>query len=352
MASNDSAISDSALFILVVGASMTIWLMPYIAQIQYTILDTYASLVNWMDALLAAILAFPGWVEVAVPAAIATAISILISLAILAFEIILALWVLGAIFVYAANYCDKAYRAKLKREGKEHPQDRAERLAREEEAREEERRRIRVEAAQAAERDRNRREKREARRREAAERAEQREMERREQAEREWAEMKRKREEKMQHEYHLDSDLWPQEQEKLATSGYEKVKISPYGDTGASWYWVKKSDRESPAHSFFVYLIRDLVKKHIKDDINLDRWHGADVVFDWNGLAYAIDIETGSILERNPEYLTQRYAKYRKYYNAVYILVTNKALKKNYAKYGTVITRATMKKAVERIFEE
>jgi len=326
--------------------------MPYITQIQYTILDTYASLVNWMDALLAAILAFPGWLAVAVPAAIATAIPILISWAILAFEIILALWILGAIFVYAANYCDKAYRAKLKREGKEHPEDRAKRLAREEVAREAQRRQMRAEVAQAAEQERNRREKREECRREAAEKAERREMERREQAEIEWAETKRKREEKMQHEYHLDSDLWQQEREKLAANGYEKVKISPYGDTGASWYWVKKRDKESPVHSFFVYLVRDMVEKQLGDKIDLDRWHGADVVFDWNGLAYAIDIETGSILERNPEYLAQRYAKYRKYYNAVYILVTNKALKKNYSKYGTVITRATMKKAVERIFEE
>jgi hypothetical protein len=348
LAPTDSSISDSALLLLVISGVITIWLLPYLPQIQSDISDFRASLEAWVDALNIAIQGFPGWAQMNIQSLTPK----LIGWAILAFEIILSLGALYFILARVSDYCDKEYRKKLEREGKEHPQDRERRLAREDRDREYERRRKREEAERVEEQKKIERKEREERWHEDAIRAKQEEKERQEQARMEMEQVKREREEELKHEYHLDKDVLPQERKKMEEDGYERVKISPYGDTGASWYWVKKRDRESSIHSFFVYLIRDMVKKKLKDDIDLDRWHGADVVFDWNGMAYAFDVETGSIQERNPTYLAQRYVKYRKYYNKVFIFVTNKSLKKVYAQYGTVITRAMLKKAIERLFEE
>lgn len=344
MAPTDSSMSDSALLLLVVSGAITIWLLPYLSQIQSDISDFQTSVGALIDGISIAIQEFPSWAQMTIQAMAPK----LIGWAIFAFEIILVLGVLYLII----DLCDKEFRKKLAREGKEHPDDRERRLAHERQWEEFGRLHKQIEVEEAEKQKQWEKERKEMQWKEDALLAKQMEKERQEQARIELERMKRKREEELKREYHLDKDVMPQERRKLQEGGYERVKIAPYGDTGASWYLVKKRERESPIHSFFVYLIRDLVKKRLKDDIDLDRWHGADVVFDWNGLAYAFDVETGSIQERNPAYLVQRYVKYRKHYNKVFIFVTNKSLKKVYAQYGVVITRATLKKSIERLFEE
>jgi len=112
---------------------------------------------------------------------------------------------------------------------------------------------------------------------------------------------------------------------------------------------VRKRYNESKEHAFFCFLIRDLIRAHDTTAfLNVNK--GADIEFFLDNKCYGIDIETGSILGRNPVYLARRYAEYRKWYAQCFIFVTKKKLKGAYAKYGHVLTRATVRKEIEGIF--
>lgn len=149
--------------------------------------------------------------------------------------------------------------------------------------------------------------------------------------------------------FYLERKLNHKEKEALFAQEYKRLKISPYGDSGASYYWVKTRYNESKEHAFFCYLIEKELRKYTKR-IELFVNSGPDVIARHTGKVYAFDVETGKNLIRKPEATKDKFERYAEEYYHSYIFVTNKSLKHKYRKMGTVITRSTFRKIISEIF--
>ena len=149
---------------------------------------------------------------------------------------------------------------------------------------------------------------------------------------------------------YLEKDLSKEKQETLLGKGYKRLKISPFGDSGAAYYWVKTRYNESKEHAFFCYLVEAELKKYVKK-VTLNVTGGPDVVFKHGNRTYCFDVETGENKARNPAYLKRKFANYKKQYAQSFILVTSKKLKYSYKKYGTVVTRNKFRETIADLFQ-
>lgn len=148
---------------------------------------------------------------------------------------------------------------------------------------------------------------------------------------------------------YLEKDLTADERDRLFAEGFKRLKISPFGRSGATYYWVDPRYNESKEHAFFCYLIEAEVRKHIQE-VKLNTSNGPDIEFEHDGKTYCFDVETGKNLERHKQFLFHKFTRYKLDYDESYILVTKKSLKKKYRKYGKVITRAQIKEIIKTIF--
>ena len=101
------------------------------------------------------------------------------------------------------------------------------------------------------------------------------------------------------------------QQEALFAKGYKRLKISPYGDSGASYYWVMARYNESKEHAFFCYLIEAELKKYGKR-VEMNVNNGPDIVFEHNRKKYCFDVETGKNYHRHPEALENKFHEIQK----------------------------------------
>lgn len=149
--------------------------------------------------------------------------------------------------------------------------------------------------------------------------------------------------------FYMEKKLNSKDMDTLLNQKFKRLKISPYGDTGAAYYWVKTRYNEGKEHAFFCYLVESELKKHIKK-VRLNVNNGPDVEFEYKKKKYCFDIETGKKLERSKVSVDWKYSKYQKEYDEIFILVTRKSLKYKYTKYGQVITRGKLKETISSIF--
>ena len=149
---------------------------------------------------------------------------------------------------------------------------------------------------------------------------------------------------------HLEKNLNKAQRDELLSRDYKRLKISPFGNSGAAFYWVQTNWHESKEHAFFVYLIESELKKHV-DDVHLDSFGSPDVEFGNKHYKYCFEIETGENLKRNAERMKRRFEELKENYSEVFVFVTNKKLKYKYSKFGTVVTRGTLRKIIAALFK-
>ena len=149
--------------------------------------------------------------------------------------------------------------------------------------------------------------------------------------------------------FYLEKTLPAKQQEALFAKGYNRLKISPYGDSGASYYWVMARYNESKEHAFFCYLIEAELKKYGKK-VEMNVNNGPDIVFEHERKKYCFDVETGKNYHRHPEALENKFMRYKKEHEISFILVTKKSMKYKYAKYGTVVTRGKLREILAKLF--
>jgi len=147
----------------------------------------------------------------------------------------------------------------------------------------------------------------------------------------------------------LEKGLSKKQRDELMSRDFKRLKISPFGDTGAAFYWVKTHWHESKEHAFFCNIIEAELKKYTKD-VQVNIFDSPDVQFGFRHHGYCFEIETGEILKRDVEYLARKFRQLEKDFAKVYILVTNKKLKYKYTKYGEVVTRGTLRKTIRQFF--
>ena len=148
---------------------------------------------------------------------------------------------------------------------------------------------------------------------------------------------------------HLSSSLTNRQRNELYTLGYNVIKISPFGTSGAAIYWVKTRHNESKEHAFFCYILEAELKKYT-DDIRMNATNGPDLVANWKGKQFCFDVETGKSLSRQPDWLESKFAYYQREYDGSFILVTKRELKYKYSHYGNVITRGKIKETLRQLF--
>ncbi len=171
-----------------------------------------------------------------------------------------------------------------------------------------------------------------------------------EQAELEEQEKYEKEKQLQEKKLYLESELTVEERETLFAHDYRRLKISPNGKSGSSFYWVLKRWNESKEHAFFCYLIQNKLQKRGRDVV-LHETDGPDVEFVWKWRKYCIEVETGSNLERNPDYVARKFEEKNDEFDECFVFVTKKKLKYPYSKYAKVVTRATLDQTLERIFK-
>jgi|GEM_PF-6613851 len=148
---------------------------------------------------------------------------------------------------------------------------------------------------------------------------------------------------------YLERELSKAQRENLLARGYKRLKTSAFGDSGASYYLVDKRWNEGALHAFFCYLIEDeLKKKGKKPELHIN--DGPDIVFEHKGHRYCFDVETGTNLARSREKVERKFGYYARDYYRSYIFVTKKKFKHKYRRYGIVVTRASLRKALSGIF--
>ncbi|MBI2444846.1 hypothetical protein HYV43_00475 [Candidatus Micrarchaeota archaeon] len=152
-------------------------------------------------------------------------------------------------------------------------------------------------------------------------------------------------------EVFLERDLSKRQRESLYSKGFRRMKISPYGDSGAAYYWIQKRFNESQEHAFFCYLIEKEVKNR-EGTPKLNVTDGPDIEFEHGGKKYAFEVETGSVLKRNPDYVQKKFEKLKEKYNRIFVFVTSFKLKYRYSKFAKVISRSTLRKTLNRIFHK
>ena len=157
------------------------------------------------------------------------------------------------------------------------------------------------------------------------------------------------REEEERENFYLEEGLSKDRKNELLARGYLRLKVSPYGKSGAAYYWVKPRYNEGAEHAFFCYLIEQELKAHIKD-VRLNVTGGPDVEFEHANKKYCFEVETSLNLPRNRDRIERRFKRYKDYYEKVFILVTRKKLRGKYSRLGTVITRSGLQKAVNELF--
>jgi hypothetical protein len=148
---------------------------------------------------------------------------------------------------------------------------------------------------------------------------------------------------------HLGSNLTFRQKEALFTKGYRALKISPFGTSGASYYWLKPRYNESLVHAFFCYLLEAELKRYGKV-IEMNVTNGPDLVVEHQNKHYCFDVETGKNLSRQPDWLEKKFAYYQKEYDKSFILVTKRTLKYKYSHYGVVITRGMIRETLRKLF--
>ena len=148
---------------------------------------------------------------------------------------------------------------------------------------------------------------------------------------------------------HLSSSLTNRQRNELYTLGYNVIKISPFGTSGAAIYWVKTRHNESKEHAFFCYILEAELRKYT-DDIRMNATNGPDLVVNWKGKQFCFDVETGKSLSRQPDWLESKFAFYQREYDRSFILITKRTLKYKYSHYGDVITRGKIKETLRQLF--
>ena len=163
-------------------------------------------------------------------------------------------------------------------------------------------------------------------------------------------EEQREKEKPLDKSVYLERELSKQQRSELEERDYKRLKISAFGDSGASYYLVKPRWNEGKEHAFFCFLIEaELKKRGKRAELHIN--DGPDVVFGHKGHRYCIDVETGTNIARSREKVERKFGYYARDYYRSYIFVTKKKLKYKYGRYGIVVTRATLKKVLKSIFD-
>lgn len=130
------------------------------------------------------------------------------------------------------------------------------------------------------------------------------------------------------------ADLSESEIEYLKKKGYKQYLFSGITSNKKEAYLIRTRPKESAQHIFLNYDIAAYVRK-FTDKVWTYKSVQPDIIFEINGVRYAIEIETGKVLTSNKKAIIKK----AKHLNANYphrwfFVVTNRNTASQYAEYG------------------
>lgn len=119
-----------------------------------------------------------------------------------------------------------------------------------------------------------------------------------------------------------------------------------------TYYLFKPFFRESARHGILVYE----VAKHLRTRVHkvseyLSR--NPDIVFEICGSMWAVEIETGKVLQRNKEQFYEKVFRLKRDYgDKWFFIITNRNTLKNYQPYGKTFTRRNLISKIDKIIRK
>ena len=164
---------------------------------------------------------------------------------------------------------------------------------------------------------------------------------------------------KLKKNYYLRNDLSKEQIDYLKSKGYKEERLCGFDKAGAQIYLIKKHNEsnESIEHYFMTKIIMDEVQKYTENVVEYSTF-GPDVMFqvptkgqdkpEW----YAIEVETGKTLKKNPSALDKKVRKNNslEHLNKWFFVVTDANLKNDYQKYAETLTRTEVKTKIKQLF--
>src|SRR3989339_1959548 len=150
---------------------------------------------------------------------------------------------------------------------------------------------------------------------------------------------------------HLSRELSEDDMKYLKEKGFIEIKYK--GIEGKfKRYFVKKYPNESPQHMIWVYEITNYLKK-FTDKVDTPRTSKADLIFEVEGKKYAIEVETGKLIEKDKSKIQKKVEYLKKDFgDNWFFFVTNLHLKKKYHKFGSTVDHRGIKRKFFALFKK
>ncbi len=134
--------------------------------------------------------------------------------------------------------------------------------------------------------------------------------------------------------YFKGSELSEEDKDFLLSKGFVKLRCNEFSGRGNPVYFLKPRDKETPEHLFLVRHTQEYLEKN-KITVTTPEKKDADVIFELNGITYAIEVETGTYPKSKPEEFENKIKQLNeKYKDNWMFLVTKVELISQYKKYN------------------
>jgi hypothetical protein len=128
-----------------------------------------------------------------------------------------------------------------------------------------------------------------------------------------------------------------------------RTRFNPFNNRKEE-YIFKKNDNESEQHFLVTRFIFNYLKKRI-ENVKTFETVKPDIVFEINSKKFAIEIETGKIINHNKANLITKIKTLNQEYEGWFFVVTNRNLVSKYRKYGKVMDTRYIKNQLDKFIE-
>jgi len=144
-------------------------------------------------------------------------------------------------------------------------------------------------------------------------------------------------------------ELSKDEIDYLKNFGYKSYPFHSILSKRKERYLIELRDNESPQHIFLTHDIAEYIKK-FTNKVETYQTVNPDVVFNINGVEYAIEVETGKMLKHNKKDLMNKVENLNKNYpDRWFFVVTDRNLRTSYAKIGQCYDKRHLTSVINRI---
>ncbi|MBT6820107.1 DUF87 domain-containing protein [archaeon] len=143
-------------------------------------------------------------------------------------------------------------------------------------------------------------------------------------------------------------DLKKDEVELLLGEGYKIMKYKSLLTDKMEDFLLQPRHNESLMHLFMTHNISEFLEKN-GIETQLYTTKKPDVVFKIAGKEYAIEIETGTVLEKSPNQLREKVGSLNKNYEKWFFVVTNRNKIKKYKNFGVAIDPRYLRAKLGRV---